>query len=94
MPVPLSAAGSIAQRMPLRSTNKIPINAPRLPTAERPPLDNGTVGGSNGSSFVRLVRAVRARRKTHNHQNLLRCLFKAANQWLQTARAPYFSRSR
>jgi hypothetical protein len=45
-----SSCGNIAQGMPLRSTNKMPVNACRLPTAGRPPLVDSVTGGSKGST--------------------------------------------
>jgi hypothetical protein len=47
-PHPISA-GSISQGMPVRSTNRIPVNAARAGTGGRPPLGLGEAGGSSGS---------------------------------------------
>jgi hypothetical protein len=45
-----SSCGNIAQGMPLRSTNKIPVNARRLPSGGRPPLVDSVSGGKSGST--------------------------------------------
>ena len=46
-----NSCGSIVQGMPVRSTNKMPVSASRLPTGGRPPLDDATVGGNSGSTY-------------------------------------------
>jgi hypothetical protein len=45
-----NSCGSIVQGMPLRSTNKMPVSTSRLPTGGRPPRDDATIGGNNGST--------------------------------------------
>ena len=50
-PQPISW-GSISQGMPERSTNKMPVNAARLPTGGRPPLGLGFSAGNNGSTIA------------------------------------------
>jgi len=45
-----SSCGNMAQGIPLRSTNKIPVSACRLPKGGRPPLIDSVIGGSNGST--------------------------------------------
>ena len=47
-PHPISA-GSISHGMPVRSTNRMPVNAARDGTGGRPPLGLGETGGSSGS---------------------------------------------
>ena len=47
-PHPISV-GSISHGMPVRSTNRIPVNAARAGTGGRPPLGLAEIGGSNGS---------------------------------------------
>jgi len=47
-PHPISA-GSISHGMPLRSTNRMPVNAARAGTGGRPPFGLGGTGGSSGS---------------------------------------------
>ena len=51
LPQPISW-GSISQGMPLRNTNRIPVNAARFATLGRPPLGLGGSGGSNGSMIA------------------------------------------
>ena len=48
-PQPISC-GSIDHGMPVRSTNKMPVSASRLPIGGRPPLGDDTIGGSSGST--------------------------------------------
>jgi hypothetical protein len=45
-----NSCGNIAQGIPLRSTNKMPVNASRLPIGGRPPLGEILIGGSSGSA--------------------------------------------
>jgi hypothetical protein len=47
-PQPISA-GSISHGMPVRSTNRMPVNAARAGTGGRPPFGLGGAGGSSGS---------------------------------------------
>ncbi len=47
-PHPIST-GSISHGMPVRSTNKMPVNAARAGTGGRPPFGLGETGGSSGS---------------------------------------------
>jgi hypothetical protein len=47
-PHPISV-GSISHGMPVRSTNRMPVNAARDGTGGRPPLGLGETGGSSGS---------------------------------------------
>ncbi len=47
-PHPISA-GSISHGMPVRSTNRMPINAARAGTCGRPPFDLDKAGSSSGS---------------------------------------------
>ena len=49
LPHPISL-GRSSQAMPVRSTNRMPVNARRLDTGGRPLLPLGLSGGSNGSS--------------------------------------------
>jgi hypothetical protein len=46
-----SSRGNIAQGMPLRSTNKMPVSASRLPIGGRPPLGDVLIGGKSGSAI-------------------------------------------
>jgi hypothetical protein len=48
-PQPISW-GSIDHGMPVRSTNKMPVSASRLPIGGRPPLGDDTIGGRSGST--------------------------------------------
>ena len=48
-PQPISC-GSIAQGMPLRSTNRMPANALRSSTGGRPPFGRGLGGGRSGAT--------------------------------------------
>ena len=44
-----NSRGRYSQGMPVLSTNRMPVSAPRLPTGGRPPLGLGVAGGRRGS---------------------------------------------
>jgi hypothetical protein len=46
-----SSRGNMAQGIPLRNTNKMPVSASRLPIGGRPPLGDVLTGGKSGSAI-------------------------------------------